>query len=680
MACGCSTSDPVLFAEARRVECKACVLTDWTVADGICLPTAKKHGVEKANIEHGIQRASLRCPEGKWDSVAVKCPVCNRAQPQVFSEEVGMCKWCQIKHGVKKTATSAPPQVRLAGVRTGGGRSIGSSFRESGETQWVSLQQLAFDVQELASKIPSDVVAIVGVARSGITPASMVASLLHLPLIAIRQTLNDVIEVGNGWRLGGSHHIATAATGKVAIIDDTVMTGNSLKAIAGIVQKRFPNAITCAVYVNPLAKRKPDIWVRDLGWPHLLEWNIFNSVLSPNVAVDFDGILCQDCPRGSDDDGPRYLDFIRNAKPLYVPRKVPIPLIVTARIERYRAETVAWLQRHRINFYNLVMHPAATLAERNRDDIAAYKAKHFGEWARHHIARPAPLMFIESEDWQARRISQLTGQLTVCPSTGRCYRESLRTIDQTSEVDLAKHGIERYEYSKGSLDEHLVAVTAISEQPHHLTRQTQCLDSWVRFGLTINAVNTAEQISRLRDVYPQVSNWIESDEETGSYRYPTQKIKRLCRVAEDINHTIMLINSDIELEGKQSLLVDRLGPKKLVAGIRWNYDGELHNSSREPWGIDAFVITPEMSRSLPNLEMGIGRPTWDYWLPYHFKREGYELDFVGEPLFFHEAHTILWDDREWFLGADRVGAHYGIDIHTEFNSNILRKQWPYPPE
>jgi len=419
MACGGCATAIESFVDTRRAKCKGCEVAEWTDTVGICLPTAEKHGRDKADIARGIERAELSCPRGEWGAVETTCPKCSRPN-QMLSAKHSVCKWCVMKFQLdapNKTHHQAKGNIAKRGFS-----SRGSSFRETGEPQWVPLSQLGHDAGLLAASLPSDITAIVGVARSGITPASIVASLLHLPLLAIRQTLNDVIEVGNGWRLGGSDHIKAAKNGKVVIIDDTVMTGNSLRAIAAIVRNRFPNAITAAIYVNPLARRKPDVWVRDLGWPHILEWNVFNSVLSPNIAVDFDGILCHDCPRGSDDDGPKYLDFIKNAKPLYIPRKVPIPLIVTARIEKYRAETEAWLKRHRINFYNLVMHPAATLGERNRDDVAAYKAKHFEAWASKHIARPAPLMFIESEDWQARRISEITKRMTVCPASRNVYK------------------------------------------------------------------------------------------------------------------------------------------------------------------------------------------------------------------------------------------------------------------
>lgn len=300
-----------------------------------------------------------------------------------------------------------------------------SPFAMGGNSvRFIKSSQLQTDVLSLVGKIPSDVTAIAGISRSGLCVATMLAMYMHLPLFIIRQSLGDVVEGGNGWRLGGNAHVSKKP-GRVLVVDDTVMTGNSFTHIRPLAERFFgrDRVLTAAVYVNPAAKTKPDLWEADLPWPHILEWNVFNSVLSPSMAVDFDGILCQDCPPGSDDDGPKYLDFIRNAKPLYLPRKVPIPLVVTARIEKYRDETQAWLERHGIRVRRLVMHPAATLRERMRDDIPAYKARHFVEFA----LRPAhikPYIFFESEDHQARKIGAVASgadRVVICPATGGVY-------------------------------------------------------------------------------------------------------------------------------------------------------------------------------------------------------------------------------------------------------------------
>jgi adenine/guanine phosphoribosyltransferase-like PRPP-binding protein len=333
----------------------------------------------------------------------------------------------EIVSGVLATATTTTTSCKVvrpsrshrpvARART----SNRGAFRQgSGPVRFVRSSQFQFDILNLIAKIPPDITAIAGVARSGLSAATMLSMYLHLPMVTIRQTMNDVIQTGNGWRLGGSKHV-NPRTEKILVVDDTVMTGNSLKAIAPLIDREFGNAIYAAIYVNPAATRKPDIWSVDLPWPHILEWNVFNSILSPFTAMDFDGILCHDCPPGSDDDGPKYLDFIRNAPPLYMPRRCPVPLIVTARIEKYRAETEAWLRRHGIAWHRLVMHPAATLRERQRDNIAAHKAHHYAAWAKHFVARPGPHIFFESEDRQAREIAQLSKLLTICPHSAGCY-------------------------------------------------------------------------------------------------------------------------------------------------------------------------------------------------------------------------------------------------------------------
>jgi adenine/guanine phosphoribosyltransferase-like PRPP-binding protein len=317
-------------------------------------------------------------------------------------------------------AASCAPRQRKPAPRTRIGGIRGAFTPGDGPARFVRSSQFQTDILNLIAKIPPDITAIAGVARSGLSAATMLSMYLHLPMITIRQTMHDIVDTGNGWRLGGSHHI-DPKRGKILVVDDTVMTGNSLKAIKPLIDSQVGHAIYAAVYVNPKALLKPDIWSVNLPWPHILEWNVFNSILSPSAAMDFDGILCHDCPPGSDDDGPKYLAFIRNAKPLYVPRRVPVPLIVTARIERYRADTEDWLRRHGIRWHRLVMHPAATLAERRRDNIAAYKARHYAAWAAKHRASPGPIIFFESEDHQAREIARRSKLMAICPHTAGVY-------------------------------------------------------------------------------------------------------------------------------------------------------------------------------------------------------------------------------------------------------------------
>lgn len=212
-------------------------------------------------------------------------------------------------------------------------------------------------------------------------------------------------------------------SGPVVVVDDTVLTGNSLKQVMPIVQKSYPDVVTAAVYANPNAKKRPDIYARELPWPHVLEWNLFNSILTPNLCVDMDGILCRDCLPGEDDDGEKYAGFLRDASLLYPIRRTPIPMIVTARLGKYRRETEAWLAKHGIQCDELVMGPWSSLSERHRADLAGYKAEHFTRFLKRK-RRLRPAMFVESDPRLAPRIAELSGGIVVCPAAGRCYGPS----------------------------------------------------------------------------------------------------------------------------------------------------------------------------------------------------------------------------------------------------------------
>jgi orotate phosphoribosyltransferase len=328
---------------------------------------------------------------------------CTRQKPRV-------CFGCEDRQIPEEKQVMPPPFP----VDRRGGNPF--AYNPSNAPEFVTTKKLMEDVSLLISKLPPNTSRIIGVSRSGLLPASLIAMTLHLPLLIVRQSRGDMIDGGNGWRLTGN----TGGDGPAVVIDDTVMTGNSFKHVMPIVWKEFPNAISAAVYVNPAARIFPNITGRSLPHPHLLEWNLFNSVFSNHFAVDFDGILCNDCHPHDDDDGERYRRFLESTPLKYAARRVKIPLIVTARLEKYRTETMAWLDRHGIRADKIIMGPWQDNRERARANIGEWKGKHFIEFMhrRHHVKPP---MFIESEERQAREIARVSGGVVVCPAAGRCF-------------------------------------------------------------------------------------------------------------------------------------------------------------------------------------------------------------------------------------------------------------------
>jgi hypothetical protein len=264
---------------------------------------------------------------------------------------------------------------------------------ETRKPPFVTTRQLVEDAAALAAKLPPNTAGIVGVARSGVIPASLIATQLHLPLWIFRQSMWDITSAGHGWRLADGDR-----KGPLVFVDDTCMTGNSVRQARAIAAEQLPGreVLFTVLYRNPGAGNAAfDLWAHDLAHPHFLEWNLFNSIHLPRMAFDFDGIFTCD---GTND-------------PLYLPRRQTIRLVVTGRSEALRKPTQDWLKRWGISTQKLVMYPGPT--PRDPLAIARYKAEHF--------AKTRLRYFVESDPLQAAEIAKLTRKQVICPAAGKVF-------------------------------------------------------------------------------------------------------------------------------------------------------------------------------------------------------------------------------------------------------------------
>jgi len=204
---------------------------------------------------------------------------------------------------------------------------------------------------------------------------------------------------------------------KMLVIDDTSCTGRALRLTLPAVRNVYPNAelLTAAVYCTGAQATVLNFYGKTLQLPHYLEWNFFNSGYVETAAFDFDGIFCQDILPQDDDDGERYVAALENAIPKWLPRQQPVPYIVTARMEKYRGVTMAWLQRYGVRVNNLIMGPWTTLAERRHPwGVADWKAKQY--------ASLRARLFVESSAGQARVIAKATRRPVLCPEAETVFQ------------------------------------------------------------------------------------------------------------------------------------------------------------------------------------------------------------------------------------------------------------------
>lgn len=257
--------------------------------------------------------------------------------------------------------------------------------------RFISYAELAQDVRIWAESLGCYEV-VLGVPRSGLIPATMLAMAWNCKL-----STPDLYKENKF--LNGGQRDRGVFDGRVLLVEDSWLTGNSLKTA----HKLVPKADIGVVYANEELKIP---YARVIDMPRVFEWNVFHHFWLQESCVDIDGVLCVDPTKEENDDGPKYVHFLRTAKPKWIPT-VKVGHLVTSRLEKYRSLTETWLAAHNVNYENLYMLDCKDARERRRQNL---HARHKATIA-HKIK---PKMFIESSYRQAGEIFQMCGIPTLC--------------------------------------------------------------------------------------------------------------------------------------------------------------------------------------------------------------------------------------------------------------------------
>lgn len=253
-------------------------------------------------------------------------------------------------------------------------------------------------------RIPRDVDAIVGIPRSGLLAASLIALHLQKPLTDVEGFCRNQVNRRSSRVVGAR---------RALLVDDTVLKGSAMRGAVERVLSARPDAtlIRFAVWSAPQTPAGAVDLALDLcPTPRAFAWNLWKHKRLERWAFDLDGVLCRDPRRHENDDGDAYRQFIRTAAPAFVPRR-PIGWIITARLEKWRSETEAWLARQGIAHQGLIMLdlPSAT-ARQEQGGRGRWKAEVFAGLA-------GAELFLESNEGQARKIAKYSGKPAWCTST-----------------------------------------------------------------------------------------------------------------------------------------------------------------------------------------------------------------------------------------------------------------------
>lgn len=264
------------------------------------------------------------------------------------------------------------------------------------------------------SIIPRDIDLIVGIPRSGMLPANLLALYLNKPYTDIHSFIN-----GHIYKAGArSQFFSRDDYKKILVVDDSVASGaameeckKSLEHLSSQFSIKY-----CAVYMVPGKEKTVDYFFEVVPLPRYFQWNIFNHTTLEKACFDIDGVLCVDPTIEQNDDGEKYLDFILNALPLFIPGS-KIGTIVTSRLEKYRKDTENWLAKHNVNYNELVMLNLPDMAARQKAN------SHAEHKARAYMSKPY-VLFIESSMEQALEINRISKKPVLCTENFEMIFES----------------------------------------------------------------------------------------------------------------------------------------------------------------------------------------------------------------------------------------------------------------
>jgi uncharacterized HAD superfamily protein/hypoxanthine phosphoribosyltransferase len=280
------------------------------------------------------------------------------------------------------------------------------NYRNIRELNNVILQKLSI--------IPRDFDLIVGVPRSGMLPANLLSLYLNKPYTDIHSFLN-----GHIYKAGArSQFFDGDGFKKVLVVDDSIASGSAMtecKETLKHLESKF-DIKYCAIYVIPGKEKMVDYHFEVVPLPRYFQWNIMNHTTLEKACFDIDGVLCPDPLPEQNDDGEKYIDFILNAPPLFIPGS-KIGTIVTSRLEKYRKETVTWLDANYIKYNDLVMLDLPNMAARQKAN------NHGGHKAKAYMAKPY-VLFVESELNQAIEINRISKKPVLCTTNFEMIFES----------------------------------------------------------------------------------------------------------------------------------------------------------------------------------------------------------------------------------------------------------------
>ena len=203
-------------------------------------------------------------------------------------------------------------------------------------------------------------------------------------------------------------------------------------------------------------------------------------------------------------------------------------------------------------------------------------------------------------------------------------------------VRSSSYGRTKYHPQKDAQTKRSSLMIVTSFSPTRIEAQVRALHSWRKYNVPIVAIqcNDEEYARQFTDNIiwvPPNTHW-------------SKLTPSLVDIFKLVKQPTLLVNSDIELQ-LDSLPLPT--PNTLHIGLRTEYDSSTtpHRLFPNKYGIDTFLLTPEIVTHLTNPLWALGIPGWDYWVLWTMVQRHYSIKIEREKIL-HELHKEQWDKTD----------------------------------
>lgn len=295
--------------------------------------------------------------------------------------------------------------------------------------QYRSYSDLIDIIWKNLGRLP-DIDLVIGIPRSGLIPASIIALQLNKPFQPIDSFLRNELPYSGERMRKALKKLDSVKLRTVLVVDDSINSGHELRTRKAQIEKEnlLGKFYFLCIYGSKESFHLPDFCFELVETPRIFQWNIMNHRHLENACLDLDGVLCVDPTHDQNDDGEKYRKFCLNAKPLFIPY-FKLGNIVTSRLEKYRSETESWLKVQGIEYEKLHMMQYKTAEERRKD-------KKYGDFKARVFINTNSILFIESEKKQAQVIYKLSQKPVFCTGTMEFYPSHVNETEEPEKIKI----------------------------------------------------------------------------------------------------------------------------------------------------------------------------------------------------------------------------------------------------